>query len=121
MSNKMWDSPLLIMSVWKHAPLLASYILIVASLDDDATQAESCEKATKRTSLLCLWSVLRHAPLLASQILTVLSYDADAIQAESCEKATELTPSLCPSSVDRQGLYFSSIIGFIVIPFGSSL
>jgi hypothetical protein len=46
--------------------------LIVLSPDVDASQVESCEKATEEIILLWLLSVYRYAPLVASQILTVL-------------------------------------------------
>ena len=84
-------SPLPILSVWRHSPLLASQILTVLSRDADASRAESWEKATELTESLWPLSVWRHSPLLASQILTVLSYDADASRAKSWEKATDMT------------------------------
>ena len=116
----MLTSALLILSVCRHSPLLASQTLTVLSFDADASRAESCEKATDQTQRLWPSSVCRHSPLLASQTLTVVSCDADASRAESCEKATELTALLWPSSVCRQALHLSSIAGFIVIHFGSS-
>jgi hypothetical protein len=108
------------LSVCRHAPLLASQILTVLSLDADASLVESCEKATELTKSLWSSSVCRHAPLLASQILTVLSLDADASLVESCEKATELTLSLWPSSVCRHALHPSLRVGLILISSGSS-
>jgi hypothetical protein len=79
------------LSVCRHAPLLASHTLTVLSCDADASLLESCEKATDLTELLWPSSVCRHAPLLASHTLTVLSLDADASLLESCEKATDQT------------------------------
>ena len=49
MSNEMQWSALLILSVCRQAPLLASQILTVLSLDADASRAESWEKATDLT------------------------------------------------------------------------
>src|SRR5277367_3695402 len=109
----MLKSALLMLSVCRHLPLLASQILTVLSTDADASRAESGEKATDLTELLWPSSLCRHLPLLASQILTVLSSDADASRAESGEKATDQTESLWPSSVCRQGLQILSIDGIL--------
>jgi hypothetical protein len=40
------------LSVCRHAPLLASHILTVLSLDAEASRVESCEKATELTQRL---------------------------------------------------------------------
>ena len=97
-------------SVSRHAPLPASHILTVLSLDANASQVESCEKATELTQLLWPLSVCRYAPLLVSQILTVLSLDADPIRVESYKKATELTQPLWPLSVCRYAPLLASQI-----------
>ena len=66
LTDLLWPS-----SVCRHAPLIASQILIVRSYDADASRVELCEKATDVRYRLWPLSVCRHAPLLESQILTV--------------------------------------------------
>jgi hypothetical protein len=100
--NDICESTLLIPNVCRQAPLPASQILTVSSLDADASRVESWEKATELTQPPWPSSVCRQAPLPASQILTVPSYDVDASRVESCEKATDLTELPWPASVCRQ-------------------
>jgi hypothetical protein len=52
MPNEILLSTFLILSVWKHSPLLASHILTVPSSNADASRVESWEKATDLTSPL---------------------------------------------------------------------
>jgi hypothetical protein len=83
----------------------------------------SCEQVASTdifVSVVPISSVRTSFPVVASQILTVESRDPDATSFESPENATEQTLSRWPSSVCTQGLQLLSIIGLVIIHFGSS-
>src|SRR5438045_1171366 len=82
LTKYLWPS-----SVLRQAPLPASQILTVTSLDPDTMRVPSCENATDLTSWLWPSSILRQVPLPASQILTVSSLDPDTTHVPSCHSS----------------------------------
>lgn len=79
------------LSVCNQVPIRTSQILIVASIEPNASRWPSAEKATEFIQPSWPSSVCRQAPVPASQILMVLSSEPDASRWPSAEKTTQYT------------------------------
>ncbi|KAJ7847272.1 hypothetical protein B0H14DRAFT_3453921 [Mycena olivaceomarginata] len=71
------------------APVVASQMRTVSSLELDTTRVPSGENATDETKSLWPTILVTSAPVVASQIHTVLSSEPDTTRAPSGENATE--------------------------------
>lgn len=74
-----------------HWPEAVSHILIVLSLEADASRLPSSDHAIDVIKSLCPARVDVHWPVAGSHILTVLSKEADASRLPSGDQAIDLT------------------------------